>query len=84
MSSADLQTVVIACPNCGTRYQVPYGTIGRGGREVQCAQCQSTGTPRPMRPPPPSVADDDKLFSPADERALDGDLRGRGAATQHP
>ena len=37
MSSPDLQTVVIACPNCGTRYQVPYATIGAAGREVQCA-----------------------------------------------
>ena len=39
MSSADLATVMIACPHCGTRYQVPFQTIGSDGREVQCAQC---------------------------------------------
>jgi predicted Zn finger-like uncharacterized protein len=70
MSSADLQTVVIACPNCGTRYQVPYGTIGAAGREVQCAQCT-----RPWHAmadvPPPAAIEDDRLFTPADERALD-------------
>lgn len=75
MSSADLQTVIIACPNCGTRYQVPYGTIGAAGREVQCAQCAKPWhatadlplvTP-PVAPPP----DDDRLFSADDEALLD-------------
>lgn len=78
MSAADLLTVVIACPNCGTRYQVPYGTIGAAGREVQCAQCskpwhaEAEPPALPDAPPLPQRYDhEDRLFSAADERALD-------------
>jgi predicted Zn finger-like uncharacterized protein len=91
MNSADLQTVVITCPNCGTRYQVPYGTIGQAGREVQCAQCTKHWHAMAEAPPPPPVpvaapVDDDKLFSPADERALDEafEAEARGNAPTAP
>lgn len=70
MSSADLATVVIACPNCGTRYQVPYGTLGVEGREVQCAQCGKPWHATADEPAPPPV-DPDMMFTPADEAALD-------------
>ena len=70
MSSPDLQTVVIACPNCGTRYQVPYATIGAAGREVQCAQCSKPWHAVADEPPPPAV-EDDLMFSPEHESALD-------------
>ncbi len=42
MNSPDPQTTVIACPHCGTRYQVPRATLGAGGRVVQCAHCQKS------------------------------------------
>jgi predicted Zn finger-like uncharacterized protein len=71
MSSPDLQTVVIACPNCGTRYQVPFGTIGAAGREVQCAQCSKHWHAMADVPPPPAVEDEDILFASADEAELD-------------
>ena len=72
MSSAYLQTVVIACPNCGTRYQVPFIAIGASGREVQCAQCSKPWHAMANMPPPPAIVpDDDRLFTPAYERALD-------------
>jgi predicted Zn finger-like uncharacterized protein len=71
MSSPDLQTVVIACPNCGTRYQVPYATIGTAGREVQCAQCAKSWHAMADAPLPPPIEDDDVLFSPGDENVLD-------------
>lgn len=76
MSSVDLATVVITCPNCGTRYQVPYGTLGKSGREVQCAHCSQSwhatadAPPEPPPQPPPAV-DPDALFSIQDEIALD-------------
>ncbi|RYE06922.1 MAG: hypothetical protein EOP22_19770 [Hyphomicrobiales bacterium] len=70
MSSPDLQTVVIACPNCGTRYQVPYGTIGALGREVQCAQCSRHWHATADAPPPPAI-EDDLMFTPGDESVLD-------------
>jgi predicted Zn finger-like uncharacterized protein len=82
MSSADLATVIIACPNCGTQYQVPFGTVGAGGRDVQCAQCGKTWHAKAESPPPPApvVAQlpavprapaGDTLFSPEEEAALD-------------
>ena len=70
MSSADLATVVIACPNCGTRYQVPYGTLGEDGREVQCAQCGKPWHATADAPPPPPI-DPDMMFTADDEAALD-------------
>jgi predicted Zn finger-like uncharacterized protein len=69
MSSADLATVVIACPHCGTRYQVPHATLGAGGREVQCAQCGKSWHAE-ANVPPPAAIDPDTMF-PADEAALD-------------
>jgi predicted Zn finger-like uncharacterized protein len=71
MSSPDLQTVVIACPNCGTRYQVPFATIGAAGREVQCAQCSKHWHAVADAPPPPAIEDDDVLFSSGEENILD-------------
>lgn len=86
MNSADLQTVVITCPNCGTRYQVPYGTIGQAGREVQCAQCTKHWHATADAPPPLPVPeeDDDKLFSAAEERALDEAFEAEARVTEPP
>lgn len=70
MSSPDLQTAVIACPNCGMRYQVPYSTLGPAGREVACAQCGKTWHAVADTPPPPAI-EGDILFSPEEESALD-------------
>lgn len=39
MASPQSKTVVIICPHCTTRYQVPGETIGAKGRQVQCAHC---------------------------------------------
>ena len=69
MSSADLATVVITCPHCGTRYQVPHATLGASGREVQCAQCGQSWHAEANEPPPPAI-DPDLMFT-KDEAALD-------------
>jgi predicted Zn finger-like uncharacterized protein len=86
MSSPDLQTVVIACPNCGTRYQVPFATIGAAGREVQCAQCSKPWHAMADAPPPPAIENEDRLFSPGEETALDDafEAEARGAAPALP
>jgi predicted Zn finger-like uncharacterized protein len=91
MSSADLATVIIACPNCGTRYQVPYGAVGASGRDVQCAQCgkswHATADAPPPAPVPASPAPapaDDRLFSPDDEAALDRALEAVAADAEPP
>ena len=84
MSSADLATVVIACPNCGTRYQVPYGTLGAAGREVQCAQCGKPWHATADEPAPPPI-DPDMMFTPDDEAALDRVFEAEaGAAAPKP
>jgi predicted Zn finger-like uncharacterized protein len=51
MSSAQTALIVIVCPHCGTRYQVPPETIGKG-RQVSCAHCGRTWkaeAPKPRR-----------------------------------
>lgn len=70
MSSPDLQTAVIACPNCGMRYQVPYSTLGPAGRDVACAQCGKTWH-AVANVTPPAAIEGDILFSPDEETALD-------------
>ncbi|MEO6013461.1 MAG: MJ0042-type zinc finger domain-containing protein [Devosia sp.] len=84
MSSPDLQTVVIACPNCGTRYQVPFATIGAAGREVQCAQCSKPWHAMADIPPPAAI-DEDILF-PGQETALDAAFEAEARALEpaHP
>jgi predicted Zn finger-like uncharacterized protein len=55
MPTPDATPVVIACPNCGTRYQLAYSAIGRRGRSVQCASCGKSWqahAERPHAPPP--------------------------------
>ena len=32
--------MIIECPACATRYQVPDGSIGSAGRNVRCAKCK--------------------------------------------
>ncbi|HEX4299018.1 MAG TPA: MJ0042-type zinc finger domain-containing protein [Devosia sp.] len=86
MSSLDLATVVIACPNCGTRYQVPYGTLGAAGREVQCAQCSKPWhaiADAPEAAPLPAVvpSPEDAMFSPAEEAVLDAAFESAESST---
>ena len=67
MASIQPATVVIACPHCGTRYQVPPETLGERGRTVSCAHCGKAWLAEaPIRAP-----DEDRLFTPSEEEALD-------------
>ncbi len=62
MQSPQAQTVVITCPNCGTRYQVTPDTLGAAGRKVSCAECGKAwlATATPPEPPPPPLAAEDE------------------------
>lgn len=64
---------VIACPHCGTRYQVPMETLGARGREVSCAHCGKSWQAMPSRPAsqPEPIRDADQLFDEVAERDLD-------------
>ena len=67
MSQSEPASVVIACPHCGTRYQVPYATIGAKGRPVQCAHC---GKSWDAHAEPPEIAPA-KPVDAEEERRLD-------------
>jgi predicted Zn finger-like uncharacterized protein len=60
-------TVVIACPHCGTRYQVPPEALGERGRTVSCAHCGKSWLAEAPTPEP----EDDRLFTASEEEALD-------------
>jgi predicted Zn finger-like uncharacterized protein len=66
-------SVVIACPHCGTRYQVAADALGLGGRQVQCATCgKSWQAQAPgIAGAPPSAPQSDTLFDAEAERELD-------------
>src|SRR5690606_4775762 len=76
MPSPSFAMTVIACPHCGTRYQVAAETLGPGGREVQCAHCTrawlavpgAAGAPAPA---PTREAEADRMFDAPTERDLD-------------
>ncbi len=38
----------VACPNCATRFRIPEGAIGEGGRMVRCSKCQHTWRQEPL------------------------------------
>lgn len=67
MPSIQPATVVIACPHCGTRYQVPPETLGERGRNVSCAHCGKAW----LAEAPAFDIEDDRLFTPSEEEALD-------------
>lgn len=83
MAAPQSQTVVIVCPHCGTRYQVPSETIGSKGRQVQCAHCgkawqavaeKPAPTPKPARPEPaPTPARTTEPEESEDDRMFDAD-----------
>lgn len=66
MASTQTAPVVIACPHCGTRYQVPPETLGKRGRTVACAHCSKSWLAEA-----PVTEADDRLFTPHEEEALD-------------
>lgn len=70
MVSALPSQVVIECPHCGTRYQLPPEAIGPKGRKVSCAHCGETWQAHAVDVPAARKSDD-QLFNEDSEAALD-------------
>lgn len=80
MAAPSESSVIIACPSCGTRYQLAREALGKK-RMVKCAHCSTAWEAFPVAEPapapvpgPPAVAEqpkDDDLFTPAEEAKLD-------------
>jgi len=79
MRSPKPMSIIIACPHCGTRYQVPPETLGDAGRKVACAHCGQSWMAAPGGALPAPV-EDDRLFSEAEEAALDSSFAAEEAA----
>lgn len=79
MRSPQAKSIIIACPHCGTRYQVPPETLGDAGRKVACAHCGKWWMAEPGAALLPPV-EDDRLFNDADEAALDKGFAAEEAA----
>lgn len=63
--------MIVACPNCQSKYNLPEDKIAPTGSKVRCAKCQHVFTVKP--PAPPAAAP-----QPADD--FDAELAGLGAA----
>jgi predicted Zn finger-like uncharacterized protein len=63
MANTDSALVVISCPHCGTRYQLPWEAIGAKGRTVACAHCGQSWEAHAARP----VSIDTRLSTLAEE-----------------
>jgi predicted Zn finger-like uncharacterized protein len=63
MANTDSALVVISCPHCGTRYQLPWEAIGAKGRTVACAHCGQSWEAHAARP----VSPDTRLSTLAEE-----------------
>jgi predicted Zn finger-like uncharacterized protein len=89
MAAPQPKNVVIVCPHCATRYQVPSDTVGAKGRQVQCAHCGKAWQAfaekeieRPAPKPVPVVAvaakpaprDPDQMFDSKAEAELDAEF----------
>lgn len=68
MASTVSSMVVIACPQCETRYQVPPETLGKRGRKVTCAECGGVWQAEAVSDEPQQP---DRLFNEDEEAALD-------------
>ncbi|MCD7061296.1 zinc-ribbon domain-containing protein [Pelagibacterium xiamenense] len=90
--------MIITCPNCHTRYRLAPDALGALGREVKCANCESTWAATPSFPAPTKPAadpepDDDELifradrdnrFTPDDEALADKAFEIHGNAADGP
>ena len=61
-----VESMILTCPACTTRYLVEPAALGADGRRVRCARCQHTWHAEPLEeePPAPQLVEDEA--APAD------------------
>jgi predicted Zn finger-like uncharacterized protein len=79
MTAPGAASLIIVCPHCATRYQLPPEALGQRGRKVQCANCGEAWRANPPSPgrrqgdisplDPDSEDDLDQNFSREERRA---------------
>ncbi len=80
--------MILTCPACQTRFNVPITALGEKGRKVRCANCGNSWHQLPVEeeapPPPPAPApadtDDSEFSAPDDGDPDQGDEEGSAAA----
>ena len=71
MIASGAASLIIECPHCATRYQLPGEALGPRGRRVQCANCGKAWRASPPPQPERSRRDDLVTIDDTIERELD-------------
>ncbi|MBB3473852.1 zinc-ribbon domain-containing protein [Sphingomonas sp. BK345] len=64
--------MIIECPECRARYQVPDGTVGATGRTVRCANCRHSWYQEPRDEPLIDAFDEEEAFAPSNAAEPEG------------
>ena len=62
--------MIVSCPNCATRFEVPESALGVDGRKVRCSSCahlwlqRADGSMEELAPPPSSYAEPEPAEEP--------------------
>jgi len=65
--------MIISCPNCASRFEVPTAALGTTGRQVRCSSCQSSWHQEPIEdapepaPEPADIAFEEAIEPPPTE-----------------
>ncbi|TMV10231.1 hypothetical protein FGK63_03980 [Ruegeria sediminis] len=74
----------LTCPNCGAQYEVPDEVIPKGGRDVQCSNCdktwfQNAAGETPAEPAPPKPEEPRQEAPPPEPPAAEPEKAEQGA-----
>jgi predicted Zn finger-like uncharacterized protein len=75
--------MIIGCPECSTRYQLPEGLMGLGGARVRCPECRARFDVRPPPAAPPEPEITQAPPDPAESAAVPGEAAGGSGRSSH-
>lgn len=59
--------MIITCPSCDSRFEVPTAALGTEGRQVRCSSCQHAWHQMPAEDPPPPEPEEVAFEDPTPE-----------------